>query len=420
MVITGIGPVCSLGNGFTSFRETLRKGGESAVTPQPLPEKYLKHYQPHTRFYLPIPEVSLEAFGLDKRYGNIMQDESKIALASSALALTDAGIPYSANGTTLAKTDRKNAGVVIGIGIAGLRNAFNSYLAHIGCKTAENGSARYQRMIIPMIMPNAAAAWVSMYFGLTGGSCTVNASCASGTSAIGQAYQHIASGMNKWMLCGGVESLSDDTGSILRGFDMLGVLTRSGNGFPQPFTDKRSGFLFAEGGGCMFVVEELEHALRRGARIHAEMTCFAETSDAYNIVQTDPEGKGCEALLRKLIANGKIDHLNTHGTGTQRNDAMERDVIRRVFGKRERQPLLSATKSVIGHTIGASGAIEAAVCIASIRDSIVHANYCDEPFPQLNLHRDCQHAEIRCAASVSYGFGGHNSAVMFESFQENR
>ncbi len=416
VVVTGIGPVTSVGIGNDAFHAGLQAETHPV---RPLPESYRRFYTPHTGFYVPLPAVTPEAFGLSAKYNRIMQHESRFAVVAAKLALEDAKIPLTASGNAFTVPDGDQACVIIGIGIGGLENSFNSYTAHTASALSGNSGTpqvRFNRMVVPMLMPNAAAAWVTIFFGITGGSCTVNASCASGTAAIGQAYLRVAQGMNRWALCGGVEALTENSGSILRGFDMLGVLTRAPDGIPQPFSNKRSGMLFAEGGGCILVIEELSHALERHAPVYAEITDYAETGDGYNIIQIDPEGHGIQRLLKRLTQDNTIDFLNTHGTGTILNDATEADAIRTVFGNKNQQPLLGTTKGLIGHTLGASGAIEAADCLLALHHQHVCRNRCEEPLPELNLPLEHRQADIGCAASVSYGFGGHNCGIVFRKF----
>ena len=413
VVVTGIGPVTSVGIGNDAFRAGLLADTHPSRS---LPESYCRFYIPNTGYYVPLPTVFPEDYGLSGKFDRIMQHESHFAVVGAKLALDDAGIPLTKKGDAFTVPDGDQACAVLGIGIGGLENAFSSHTAHItGTHPGSSGtaSARFNRMIVPMLMPNASAAWITIFFGITGGSYTVNASCASGTAAIGQAYLRIAQGINRWALCGGVEALTENSGSILRGFDMLGVLTRAKNGIPQPFSTTRSGMLFAEGGGCVLVIEELAHALERGAHVYAEITGYEETGDGCNIIQIDSDGKGIRRLLHRLTHDHTIDYLNTHGTGTVLNDATEADAIRVVFGAKDRQPLLGTTKGLIGHTLGASGAIEAADCLLALHHQAVCRNRCEEPLPQLNLPLENRPADITCAASVSYGFGGHNCGLVF-------
>ncbi len=197
----------------------------------------------------------------------------------------------------------------------------------------------------------------------------------------------------------------------MRGFDALGALTASPDGIPRPFSTERSGFLFSEGGGCVLVLEEFEHACRRGARVYAEIAGYVMNSDAHNIVQMEVSGVAIDALLGDLLGGRRPDYFNAHGTGTPLNDQIEAAAIRRLFGDAAHQPLINSTKGLIGHTIGASGAIEAAVAALSIHQGIIHGNILGEPMPDLNLVKETVESPIESAVSVSFGFGGHNAAL---------
>lgn len=168
----------------------------------------------------------------------------------------------------------------------------------------------------------------------------------------------------------------------------------------------------------MIVVEELEHALKRNATIYAEITGFESSSDGVNIISTHQDGKIIKEMLRKLIGDKKIDYYNTHGTGTALNDSVEAQVIQELFGDKEQQPAISATKGLIGHTLGASGTIEAAVCVDSIRYNKVHGNSCGTILDNLNITSETREWQINRAVSASYGFGGHNAAIMIERYCE--
>jgi 3-oxoacyl-[acyl-carrier-protein] synthase II len=311
---------------------------------------------------------------------------------------------------------------IIGTGLSGMQTALESYLAHcvppaILQSVFPERRFAFNRMVVPKTMTNSPAAWASICFGLSGACTTLNASCASGTYAIGEAFRRVRDGYDAVVLTGGVESLREDFGFIMRGFDALGVLTQSPDGCPRPFGKKRSGFLFAEGGACLLVLEELERARERGASIYAEILDFRANSDASNIMQMDPEAKQVIRLLGELSAGRKIDYLNTHGTGTVANDAIEARAIQTVFGDRARQPLLDSTKGLLGHTLGASGAIEAAVTALALARGGIHGNRTEDPLEDLNLPLGRLEAPLEHAISVSYGFGGHNGALLFKRYE---
>lgn len=328
----------------------------------------------------------------------------------------------------------ENCGIIIGTGMSSLQTALESYTAHMGGtdkSESESGSGsgsnlnansnkpRFNRMVIPMLMTNSPAAWISILFGLKGFSYTLNAACASGTYALGEAYRTILSGRCDVILAGGVEALVEKNGAIMRGFDMLSTLTRAKDGRPQPFSQQRSGFLFNEGAGCVLVLEELESARKRGANIYAEIVDFESCSDAYSIIQLDPTGDSITGLLQKITQGIKVDYLNAHGTGTSANDDIEAKVIQRVFGAESTQPFINSTKGILGHSIGASGALEVALTALSIKESIVHGNLTSDPMDNLNLPLETFATPIDYALSASYGFGGHNALILLKRYDDN-
>jgi len=400
-MITGIGPIGQWGNDKESLMDCLMEQQNLA---QPIPESFCKHYEYTSKFYIPFPDVELPDIG--RRYKRILADEDKLAIAATTTALEDAEL-----------VNAKNAAVILGTGFSGLENSFKSHVAHITPK-GEKSINRYNRFIIPMTMPNSIAAWVSILFGFQGESYTVNASCASGTAAIGQAFRKIKNGESDIVISGGVENLQDETGGTMRGFDSLSTLTKAEDGKPMPFSQDRSGFLFCEGAGCVLVLEELQHVKARGGKIYAEILDYQANSDAHNIVQIDENGDQIFNLLSALSNKSKIDYINTHGTGTTLNDKVEAEVIQRIFGHKDSQPIINATKGVTGHSIGASGGIEAAVTALAISTGNIHGNKIPNPIENLNLVQDSIQKDISCAISTSYGFGGHNCGLLMRKFNE--
>jgi len=413
VVITGIGPVSSLGIGKNEFWSKLIEGKKPTLSKVPYDRCKAK-----SPFYIPFPEFNLSDFGIPAYY-DFLHPEDKLVIVGTKLALEDAGYALSIDNRTFKVADESEISSILGTGFTGFETAFHSYLAHLGIEhyTERNGKkVSFNRMVIPLSMNNSPAAWISILFGLKGESYTVSASCASGTYSVGEAYRKIADGYSEMVLTGGVENLQDESFVIFRGFDVLGALTKSPNGDPQPFSESRSGFLFAEGGGCILVLEELSHAQRRKAGIYAEILNYQANSDAYNIVHMQPEGDQILALFHSLIGDNKLDYLNAHGTATITNDEIEAKVIREFFGDAAKQPLINSTKGILGHTIGASGAIEAAVTALSISTGFVHANKVENPLPNLNLATATLNKNIEKAASVSYGFGGHNAGLLLGKY----
>ena len=417
VVITGIGPVCSNGIGKDEFWNNILS---QKFIVERIPEKYKSFHNYKTTFYVPFPKINLDDFGFLKKYSRVMEATSVLALVGTELALIDSGIKENAN-SELASEIFENSGIILGNGIGSLNTGFSFYVFHTYSKLLKDSTPdfikpKFNRMVIPSTMPDSATAWVSILYKINSFNYTINASCASGTYAIGEAFRKIKDGYSDMMITGGVECLKDASGAILRGFDSLGTLTKSKDGRPMPFSYDRSGFLFAEGGGCVLILEELEMAKSRGARIYAEIEDYQSNSDAHNIVQVQESGEQIAKLLKSVISNNKIDYLNTHGTGTELNDKVEHKIIKEIFGNKENQPVVNSTKSILGHTIGASGAFEVAVTALSIKNSKIHANLSDNNFDDLNLATETVDMEINYALKTSYGFGGHNAAILLKKY----
>jgi len=420
VVITGIGPVTAIGIGKDRFFENILKHETKICA---VPEEFEKNYTFKSRHFVPAPEFSLNEYGIPQSLENAMEKISKLSVAGAKLALEDAGFQVNP-GERYFQTDLpQSCDIVLGVGMSSLQTAFQSYLSHMfgGEKDIPEErkiKAGFHRMVIPMLMPNAASAWISILFGIRGTNYTVNASCASGTYAIGEAYRRIVSGCCDAAITGGVECLEEKNGAIMRGFDILATLTRSPEGSPMPFSKERSGFLFNAGAGCMLVLEDLAYAQKRGAVIYAEICDYGSNSEAFNIVQMDKSGKQIYELLRRIAQDNKIDYINAHGTATVSNDEIEARVIREIFGDQRDQPLVNSTKGILGHSIGASGALEAGVTALSINHGIVHGNIIYHPMDNLNLVLKSRKAEINYAISASYGFGGHNGAILLKRYDE--
>lgn len=383
VVITGMAPVCANGIGKKEFFHSLF---QKEINLREVPREYEKHYKFKSRFFVPKPELP------ELSFGPAMEEMSKIGVVSARLALEDARL-----------TDVTSAGVIVGVGMGSLKTGLESHQAHV------SGEGRYNRMVIPMLMPNSVAAWIAIDTKAQGMCYTVNAACASGAAAIGDAFTQIRYGNMDCVIAGGVECMDEGTGSIMRGFDVLTALTKSESGYPMPFSKKRSGFLFSMGAGCILILEEYEAAKRRGADVYAKIIDYRCNCDAGSIVQIAADGKQMEALF-ETAKELPIDYINTHGTGTVQNDEIESDMLKRVFGKK--LPLMNATKGLIGHSIGASAAVEAAVTAYAVKHNIIHGNITEDTIDGLNLPQDTTEAEITYALTTSYGFGGHNTMIL--------
>ena len=433
VVITGIGPATAIGIGKKDFSAGIYILKTCIAE---IPSSYEKNYAFKSRYFVPKPEFTLTDLEINKSVEGLMEEASRLSVLCAKLALEDAGFQISKAEKYMQVEGLENCGIIIGTGMSSLQTALESYTAHMGGtdkseseSESRSGSGsnlnanpnkpRFNRMVIPMLMTNSPAAWISILFGLKGFSFTLNAACASGTYALGEAYRTILSGRCDVILAGGVEALVEKNGAIMRGFDMLSTLTRAKDGRPQPFSQQRSGFLFNEGAGCVLVLEELESARKRGADIYAEIVDFESCSDAYSIIQLDPTGDSITGLLQKITQGIKVDYLNAHGTGTSANDDIEAKVIQRVFGAESTQPFINSTKGILGHSIGASGALEVALTALSIKESIVHGNLTSDPMDNLNLPLETFATPIDYALSASYGFGGHNALILLKRYDDN-
>ncbi len=415
VVITGIGPATAIGIGKKDFSASIF-GLKTCIAE--IPSHYEQNYRLKSRYFVPKPTFSLTELGFHKSVEGMMEEAARISVLCTKLALEDAGFQMCCGEKYMQVKGLENCCTIIGIGMSSLQTAFDSYTAHIANAEKPN-QPRFNRMVIPMLMTNSPAAWISILFGLKGFSYTVNASCASGSYALGEAYRTISEGRCDVSLSGGVEALTEKNGAIMRGFDMLSTLTRAENGRPHPFSQRRTGFLFNEGAGCVLVLEELERARARGADIYAEIVRYEAGSDAYSIVQMDPSGDNIANLYDKICQGINVNYLNAHGTATTTNDDIEARLIQRIFGDKSNQPFINSTKGVLGHSIGASGALEAAVTALSIKESIIHGNLTSEPIDNLNLPLETLNIPINYALSASYGFGGHNALILFKRYQEN-
>jgi 3-oxoacyl-[acyl-carrier-protein] synthase II len=283
---------------------------------------------------------------------------------------------------------------------------------------------RYNLFGVSMTMPNAVSGNLGIKFKLNGGNNTFCAACASGTVAIGYGYKAVRSGEVDLALVGGVEYLHDEYGSVFFGFDTVRALA-SGHEDPdkanRPFDEDRSGFLFSEGGGAILVIEDLEHAEKRGARIYAEILGYAESCDGHSIMVMESSGHQISRVIEQVLADAgvsekEIDYINSHGTGTQLNDEIETEIIEKIFGK---EVLINSTKSLIGHTFGGSGAIEAVVTALSIYQKTTHVcRNLDKPMRDLNFVTKVDSFPIDTAISQSFGFGGHNAVLLLREYRD--
>jgi 3-oxoacyl-[acyl-carrier-protein] synthase II len=406
VVITGLGAITPLGNDFKTTWERLLRGdsGIDRITAFDTTDHAVKIAGEVKDFH---PEEKIPPKSA-RRLDRCVQ----LSLYSAIDAVEDAKIDFG-------NYDPDRIGVVIGSGIGGLLTWEAEHTKFI-----EQGPSRVSPFLIPMMISDMTSGYVSIHWGLKGPNYTTVSACASGAHAIGESFRAIKYGDADIMVTGGAES--PITPFAVAGFSNMRALSRR-NHEPQkasrPFDRARDGFVIAEGAATL-VLEELESAKARGARIYCELIGYGATGDGYHITAPAPEGEGARrSMARSLKEAGcrpeDIDYINTHGTSTELNDKFEAKAIKDLFGPHAGALVMNATKSMIGHTLGAAGAIEAVATILSIRDQKVHPTInLDDPDPEcdgLDIVREVsRQLKVDCALSNSLGFGGHNATLCFK------
>ena len=409
VVVTGMGLVSPLGESVDEFWNGLISG-RSGIGPLTLCDPA----QFPCRIAGEVTDFDPQKY-VDRKEARRMARFSQLAVAASGLALEDAGLDVSA-------LDDERVGVVMGNGNGGFPTTeLNAKLLF------DRGGMRVSPFFIPMILPNMAAANVSRLFGLKGYNSTIITACAAGTHAIGEGAEVIRRGAADAVLTGGCEAGISHLG--LGGFNVIKALTRQ-NDEPErasrPFDANRDGFVPAEGAG-MVVLEEMHHALDRGANIIAEVAGLGVSADAFHSVEPDEDGKGAARAIRWALEDsdmspGDIDYINAHGTSTPKNDLVETLAIKLAFGEHAYDVPISSTKSMIGHALGASGALEGIAAILSIVNDEIHPTInLDTPDPDCDLDyvpNQSRKQPVNVAMSNSFGFGGQNSSLIFKGFEE--
>ncbi|HEC79184.1 MAG TPA: beta-ketoacyl-[acyl-carrier-protein] synthase II [candidate division WOR-3 bacterium] len=410
VVITGIGAITPLGDDVKTTWEALLQGKSGIDLIKAFDTSQhtvkiageVKDFQPEKKF---DPKTI-------KRLDRCVQ----LSLWATAEAIDDAGID-------LDKYDKTEIGVIIGSGIGGLTTWEREHT-----KFLQAGPKRVSPFLIPMMIPDMTSGYVAIHWGLKGPNYTTISACASGAHALGAAFRAIKYGDADVIISGGAEA--PVTPFALAGFSNMRALSRR-NDEPQkasrPFDKSRDGFVMAEGAATL-ILEELEFAQKRGAKIYGEIVGFGATGDGYHITAPSPGGEGARRSMERAIKEAgcrkeDISYINTHGTSTPLNDQFEIQAIKDLFGEHAGKLVLNATKSMIGHTLGAAGAIEAIVTLLSIRDNVVHPTInLEEPLEQgEGLHivgNNTEKIEIEYALSNSLGFGGHNATLCFRRFSK--
>lgn len=415
VVITGMGVVSPVGNSVDEAWENV-KNGKSGIGKITLfnPERL------GVKIDGEVKNLNVEDYGINPRATRKMARFSKFCLAATAQAVNDSGY-------TKESLQNEKVGVMIGCCIGGIDATAEGFKK---LDDPLSGPSRIPPLTTPLMISNEAAANVNIYYGLKGFSWTLGTACASGTDALGLAVDLIRSGRCDLCISGGTEAAI--TEFSIASFEALQALSHSFNDEPQkasrPFDKDRDGFVLAEG-SAIFMLEELEHAKKRGAKIYAELAGFGSSCDAYHITAPLPDGSGAALAVKEALEDAglkpeDIQYYNAHGTSTHANDSGESKMLKNVFGDYAYKLHISSTKSMTGHLVGAAGSIEALFCVKAINDEFVP--------PTINLENpdieggcDLNYtpnsgvkAQINAAASASLGFGGHNACVVIKKYTE--
>ncbi|EHX7145688.1 beta-ketoacyl-ACP synthase II [Listeria monocytogenes] len=408
VVVTGIGAVTPIGNDAETSWENAKKGvnGVAKMTrlnPNDFPVKIAAE----------LKDFDVEKY-LEKKEARKMDRFTHYAIASAEMAVQDSGL-------VIDDSNANRVGVWIGSGIGGMETFETQYEIFLN-----RGHRRVSPFFVPMMIPDMGSGQVSIRFGAKGINSTTVTACATATNSIGDAFKVIERGDADAMITGGAEA--PITKMSLAGFTANKALSL--NPDPEtacrPFDKDRDGFIIGEGAGIV-ILEEYEHAKARGAKIYAEIVGYGATGDAYHITAPAPNGEGAARAMKMAIDDAgltpdKVDYINAHGTSTPYNDEYETQAIKTVFGDHAKKLAISSTKSMTGHTLGASGGIEAIFALLSIRDSIIaptiHLKNQDEVCDLDYVPNEAREANVNVAISNSFGFGGHNATLVFKKMED--
>ncbi|MFZ4558600.1 MAG: beta-ketoacyl-ACP synthase II [Saprospiraceae bacterium] len=413
VVVTGIGAITPIGNTIPAYLEGLRNGVSGAAPITLFDASLFK-----TQFACEVKGFAPEDF-IDKREVRRLDRFCHFAMVSADEAIADAGLPEIMETLHL---DR--VGVIWASGVGGL----GSLEEEVSEFARGNGTPRYNPFMIPKMIADIAAGHISIKYGFRGVNYATVSACASSSHAIMNAFDCVRLGRNHIVVCGGSEAAIIKTG--VGGFNAMKALSTRNDDYAtasRPFDKDRDGFVLGEGGGGL-VLEELEHARKRGARIYAEVVGCAATADAYHITAPHPDGIGAANVMRTALEDAQlppdaIDYINVHGTSTPLGDIAETKAIQKVFGDHAYQLNISSTKSMTGHLLGAAGAIEAIAGVLAIHHRFVPPtinHFTDDPEldPKLNFtFNTAQDREVKAVLSNTFGFGGHNSSVILKKFE---
>ncbi len=409
VVITGLGLVTPLGNDVEASWSALVAGRSGIAKLKNFPtEGYKIDFGGEVKAFDPLKVVDEKEAARIDRY-------ALFALETARQAIADSGID-------LQKTDLDRFGAIVGSGIGGLSEIESGHTTLL-----QRGPHRVSPHFIPKMMVNAGAGQIAIRFGLAGPNFAVSSACASANHALGMSLRTIQCGDADVMISGGSEAAAQPLG--VSGFTNMKALSKRVDApekASRPFDRDRDGFVIGEGAGIV-VLEELEHARRRGARIYAEFTGYGASDDAHHMTAPDPAGLGGAKAMRQALKDAglspdRIGYINAHGTSTPLNDAIETKAIKAVFGDAAKKIPVSSTKSMTGHTLGAAGGLEVIVSVLTIVRGVIHPtiNY-ETPDPECDLDyvpNTAREARVDAVASNSLGFGGHNATLVISRFKD--
>ena len=415
VVVTGLGAVTPLGNTPEETWENMVKGVSGAA-----PITLFDATNFKTQFACEVKNWNPNEW-IDRRDARKMDRYAQLAMASAVQGVKDSGLD-------LDQVDKNRVGVIYGVGIGGIKT-FEEEASYYALNK-EKGP-RFSPFFIPKMIADIAAGQISIHFGFHGPNFTTTSACASSTNALADAFNLLRLGKADVIVAGGAEAAICECG--VGGFNAMKALSTR-NDDPthasRPFSASRDGFVMGEGAGCL-ILEELEHAKARGARIYAEMVGEGESADAYHLTASHPEGLGAKLVMEAALADAQmqpedIDYINVHGTSTHVGDISEAKAIKEVFGEHAYKLNISSTKSMTGHLLGAAGAVEALACVKAISEDIVpptinHDEEDKDPEIDYALNytfNQAQKRTVRAALSNTFGFGGHNACVIFKKYAE--
>ena len=411
VVVTGLGAVTPLGSSVNDYWNNLLNGVSGAATITRFDASKFK-----TQFACEVKGFNVEDY-FDRKEARKLDTYSWYGIASSVQAVEDSGIAGD-------NIDKNEVGVIWGSGIGGLDTFQNETFAF----AKGDGTPRFNPFFIPKMIADICSGHISMRFGFRGPNFTTVSACASSTNALIDAFTYIRMGKAVAIVTGGSEAAINESG--IGGFNACQAMSTR-NDDPskasRPYDKDRDGFVLGEGGGAI-VLEELEHALARGAKIYAEIVGGGMSADAHHITAPHPEGLGATLVMQRALKDSEIDpteidYVNTHGTSTPLGDLAELKAITNIFGEHAYNMNISSTKSMTGHLLGAAGAIEAIATILAVKNDIIpptinNENPDPDLDPRLNLtFNKAQKRTVRAAISNTFGFGGHNAAVVIKKYQ---